>query len=48
MEERSLSTHEVVQHKKWQRQKLPTFNNVSDQLFIAKQCVWTDDAVCNR
>lgn len=41
--------HEVVQHKKWQKkQKLPTFNNVSDQLWIAEQRVWWDDAACDR
>lgn len=38
--------HEVVQHKKCPRQKLPTFNNVSNQLFIAKQYVCSGTMLC--
>ncbi len=37
--------HEVVQLKKWHKQKL-TFNNVSHQLFISMRGVWWDDAAC--
>lgn len=53
-EKEKRTQRKVSFHKRWcslrnGRQKLPTYNNVSGQLFITKQCVcvWWDSRLCN-